>query len=32
MYGLILLIFIAVAIVNIVLQRWEARVPAVVPG
>jgi NitT/TauT family transport system permease protein len=26
MYGLILLIFIAVAIVNIVLQRWETRV------
>ena len=26
MYGLILLIFIAVAIVNSVLQRWEARV------
>jgi NitT/TauT family transport system permease protein len=26
MYGLILLIFIAVAIVNIGLQRWEARV------
>jgi NitT/TauT family transport system permease protein len=26
MYGLILLIFIAVAIVNIVLQRWEARI------
>jgi NitT/TauT family transport system permease protein len=26
MYGLILLIFIAVAIVNIALQRWEARV------
>jgi NitT/TauT family transport system permease protein len=26
MYGLILLIFIAVAIVNSVLQRWEARI------
>jgi NitT/TauT family transport system permease protein len=26
MYGLILLIFIAVAIVNIMLQHWESRV------
>jgi NitT/TauT family transport system permease protein len=26
MYGLILLIFLAVAIVNVALQRWEARV------
>jgi hypothetical protein len=26
MYGLILLIFIVVAVINGVLQRWEARI------